>query len=192
MDFTEVIKENINSSLRAKQEFLADNANISRIAEAAGALIECYERGGKVLVFGNGGSAADSQHMAAELVVRFMKERRALPCVALSANTSILTAAGNDYDFDAIFSKQVEALGGKEDIAFALSTSGNSPNVIKGVHTAAKKGIKVIALTGKDGGKLKELSDIPIVVNNSSTARIQEIHILVIHILCQLIEDSVV
>ena len=177
-------------SLRAKKDFLAQSGNVSGITRAAEALIGCYRRGGKVIVFGNGGSAADSQHMATELVARFEKERKALPCIALSANASCLTAIGNDYDFDKVFSRQIEALIRPSDVAVAISTSGNSPNVIEGAREAIKNHVPVIALTGRDGGILAGMADVPIVVKHQNTARIQEVHILVIHILCKLTEDA--
>ncbi len=139
---------------------------------------------------GNGGSASDSQHLAAELVGRFEKNREAIASVALTTDTSILTAVGNDYGFDSIFSRQIEALGKAGDIFIAISTSGNSPNIIRAVEAAKLKGVTTIGLLGKTGGKLKELVDHPLVVPSDNTARIQEAHILIGHILCQLIEES--
>lgn len=185
-----IIKDIVEGSIQTKKDLLADGDNISRIAAAAEKLIDCCKRGGKVIVFGNGGSAADSQHMAAELIVRFEKERKSFPCIALNTNTSSLTAIGNDYTFDKIFSRQIEGIGGPRDAAVAISTSGNSPDVIEGVRAAREKGIPVIGLAGRDGGKLAGLADIPIVVKNENTARVQEVHILIIHILCKLIEDA--
>ncbi len=180
----------LKESIRAKEDFLADGGTVSGINRAAETLIGCYRRGGKVIVFGNGGSAADSQHMAAELVGRFERERKALPCVALSANASSLTAIGNDYGFDKVFSRQIEALIRPGDVAVAISTSGNSPNVIEGARAAKKNNVPVIALAGRDGGILAGMADVPIVVKHQNTARIQEVHILIIHILCKLTEDA--
>ena len=187
----ETIKKIFEDSLAVKKDFVENDDNLASIEKTAALIVECYKGGGKVLVFGNGGSAADSQHFAAELVVRFEKERRSLPCVALTANTSILTATSNDYDFTRIFSRQVEGLASSGDIALAISTSGNSENVLEGVKAAHAKGLKVIALTGRDGGKLGKEADISIVVNVQNTARIQETHVTVLHAICKIIEDSI-
>lgn len=191
MDSKGQIKQIFEDSLKAKKEFIEDGLNVDKVAEAAEALIECYKRGGKVIVFGNGGSAADSQHMAAELLVRFEKERKSLPCVALSTNTSTLTATSNDYSFDKTFSRQVEGLAEKNDVVVAISTSGNSSNVLEAVKAAKDKKVPVVALTGKDGGKLAGLADVPIVVKSDNTARIQETHITIIHALCKTVEEAV-
>jgi len=191
MDVKKVIKNIAEESLRVKKDFFSDEQNIDAVSNAAEALIECYARGAKVIVFGNGGSAADSQHFAAELMVRFEKERKSLPVVALTTDSSILTAAANDYCFEDIFSRQIDALGNNSDVAVAISTSGNSKNVLKAVRTARRRGIKVIALTGSGGGELAKEADICVFVNEKNTARIQEVHILIIHILSKLVEDSV-
>ena len=143
-----------------------------------------------MLIFGNGGSAADSQHMAAELVGRFEAERKALPCIALTTDSSILTAISNDYNFEDIFARQIEALGNAGDTVVAISTSGSSKNVIKGVKAAKAKGAKVITLTGKDGGELLNMADIAINVDAENTARVQEVHITIIHAICRLVENS--
>jgi D-sedoheptulose 7-phosphate isomerase len=190
MDTKKTVRDIFKESLRIKEQFVSDEASIDAVAEAASALVECYRRGGKVIVFGNGGSAADSQHLAAELVVRFEKERKSLPCVALTTNTSILTATSNDYDFSRIFSRQIEALADPSDVVVAISTSGNSENVLEGARAARAKKVPVIALTGRDGGKLVKESDIAIVARAENTARIQEIHVTVIHILCKIVEDA--
>jgi len=191
MDTGKTIKDLLEDSLRAKESFLSDTEAVKKVAAAAEAIAGCYKNGGKVLVFGNGGSAADSQHLAAELVVRFEKERRALPAMALTTDTSVLTAAANDYDFREVFSRQVEAFAEGADIAVAISTSGNSPNVLEGVRAARRKGVPVIALTGKDGGSLAREADIAIVARVGNTARIQEIHVTVIHIICKIVEDLI-
>lgn len=187
---TDTIRDIFEDSIQTKRQFIADDNAVASVADAATELVNCYQRGGKVIVFGNGGSAADSQHMAAELVVRFEKERKTLPCIALNANSSIITAAANDYSFDVTFSRQVEALASENDVIFAISTSGNSKNVIEAVKTAKQKGVFVIVLTGKDGGQLRGLSDIAITVKSQNTARIQETHGAIIHILCKIVEDS--
>lgn len=158
------------------------------IQTSADMLKNCLANGGKILICGNGGSAADSQHFAAELTGRYKKERQALPAIALSVDTSALTAIGNDYGFGLIFSRQVEALAQKNDIVFGISTSGNSENVINAFHAAKTKGCKTIALSGRDGGSMKNLCDTNMIVPSHDTARIQEIHILVIHILCDILE----
>jgi D-sedoheptulose 7-phosphate isomerase len=186
----ETVKKILEDSIAAKQEFLADEKNLSAVVHAAEVMIESIKKGGKILLFGNGGSAADSQHFAAELVVRFEKERKGLPAVALTTDTSILTASANDYDYDKIFSRQIEALAGADDVIVAISTSGNSPNVLEGVNVAKAKKLIVVALTGKDGGKLAGEADVAIVARSDNTARVQEVHETVIHIICKLVEDA--
>ena len=160
----------------------------ARIAEAAELLIRAFGAGGKVLVFGNGGSASDAQHMAAELAGRFDRERPGLPGLALTANPSNLTAIGNDYGFDRVFARQVEAHGREGDVAVAISTSGNSPNVIAGVEAARQRGIHTVGLIGKGGGRLAGIVDVAVSVPSDSTARIQECHIAAIHVLCELVD----
>ncbi len=190
MDKIEQIKKIFEESIRVKNDFLNDAEGVAVVAEAAEAISGCLKKEGKVLVFGNGGSAADSQHMAAELMVRFEKERKALPCIALNTNTSNITAAANDYAFEGIFSRQIEALARPNDIIVAISTSGNSPNVLEAVRTSKEMGIPVIALTGRNGGKLASLADISLIVKDGNTARVQETHILIIHALCKLVEEA--
>lgn len=163
----------------------------SAILAAANMMIRCLNRGGKILACGNGGSAADSQHFAAELLNRFERERPGLPAIALSTDTSTLTSIANDYSFDLVFSKQVRALGAAGDCLLAISTSGNSRNVIEAVSAAHERGIDVIALTGHEGGSLASLlkeGDVEIRVPAQRTARIQEVHLLVIHCLCDAID----
>ena len=161
-----------------------------KIAEAAQKIIIAYQAGCKVLLIGNGGSAADAQHIAAELVGRFKMERKALPAIALTTNTSLLTAVANDYGYDTVFSRQVEALAGKNDVLIVITTSGVSPNILKAVEAARAKGAKVIGLTGKTGGKLKDMADLAIVVPSDNTQRIQEGHITIGHIICHLVENG--
>jgi len=184
----DVIKNLIEASIDVKKGLLKDQ--LGNIENAAEALIRAYRSGNKVLIFGNGGSAADSQHMAAELVGRFKKERPAIPAIALSTDTSALTALANDYGYATVFSRQVEALGKKGDVAFGISTSGNSENVIAAVRKAKSIGMKTISLTGCGGGELKKECEFSIVVDSKDTPRIQESHITIIHILCQMIEDA--
>jgi len=184
----ELIKRNFEGSIRVKQDTLKDNADA--IAAAAAAIIGSLQKGGKVLIFGNGGSAADSQHMAAELSGRFQKDRKALAAVALTTDTSALTALGNDYGFEAVFARQVEALGKKGDVAVGISTSGNSANVLKASETAKAMGLTTISLTGNGGGKLAGQTDIKLVVPSKVTARIQESHICIIHCICEIVENA--
>jgi D-sedoheptulose 7-phosphate isomerase len=161
-----------------------------KIVEAATLIAECLRAGGKLLFFGNGGSAADAQHLAAEFVGRFMMERHALPAIALTTDSSILTAVGNDYGFDQIFARQIEALGRPNDVALGISTSGNSPNVIEAVKKAKKQNLKTIGLAGKEGGALARCVDLAITVPSANTARVQECHIAIGHILCELVENN--
>jgi len=160
------------------------------IAQAASIVCDCLRRNGKILFFGNGGSAADAQHLAAEFVGRFVLERRALPAIALTTDTSLLTAVGNDYGFDQVFSRQIQALGSEGDVAVGITTSGNSPNVLLALKEARARGLKTIGLAGKDGGALKISVDVPIVVPSLVTARIQECHIAIGHIICELMEKE--
>jgi phosphoheptose isomerase len=160
------------------------------IAEVTGALVETFRNGGKLIVMGNGGSAADSQHFAAEIVGRFKMERKALPAVALSTDTSILTAIGNDYGFDSVFSRQVEALASAGDMVVGISTSGNSPNVLKALQLAREHGCRTVGLLGKDGGSIKDVCDLSLIVPTSDTPRVQEVHITIIHIICDLVEKE--
>lgn len=190
MDVKENIKKILNDSIAIKKEFLADTNAIDAVAGTVQEIISCYKRGGKVLVFGNGGSAADSEHFAAELVVRFEKERRALACIALTADIAALTAISNDYDFNRVFSRQIEAIGKAGDLAIAISTSGKSENVIEAAKAAKAKKISVIAITGRDGGRLKTEADIAVIVKGNNTARIQEVQMTVIHAVCKLVEDA--
>lgn len=158
------------------------------IIQAGNMLSEIINQGGKILICGNGGSAADSQHFAAEIVGRFEKERKALPAISLSTDTSILTAVANDYSYDDIFSRQIEGLGRPGDIVIGISTSGNSSNVLNAIRKAGTMGMKTIGLLGKDGGELKDTVDKAVVVPHDVTARIQEAHILIIHFWASLIE----
>ncbi|HHO76120.1 MAG TPA: SIS domain-containing protein [Deltaproteobacteria bacterium] len=159
-----------------------------KIAAAAKMMNQCITAGGKIMFAGNGGSAADAQHLAAELVNRFLKQRKPLPGLALSTDTSILTAIGNDFSFDEVFSKQVEALGRQGDVFLGISTSGNSANIISAFEAAGRSGVSTIALTGA-GGRMADMADCIIAVPSSITPRIQEAHILIGHILCEIIEE---
>jgi D-sedoheptulose 7-phosphate isomerase len=162
------------------------------VLAAAQAIVGSLREGGKLLVFGNGGSASDAQHVAAELVGRFQHERAAIAAVALSADTSVLTSIGNDYTFDRIFVRQIEALGRPGDVAFGISTSGGSPNVVAALAAAATRGLRTIALTGGDGGQVGRTAHIHINVPAASTARVQEVHRTLPHVICDLVERAVV
>ncbi len=187
-NFGHRIADEVNISIQVKQRVISEQ--ISVLDEIARILIETLRHERKVLIFGNGGSAADSQHIAAELVSRFRRDRGALPAIALTTDASILTSIANDYSFEYVFSRQIEALGQKGDVALGLSTSGNSPNVLKGIGTAKEKGMLTIGFAGEDGGKLKDSVDICFRVPSTSTARIQEAHITVAHALCEIIEQE--
>ena len=152
-------------------------------------IVRCFENGGKVLIFGNGGSAADSQHIAAEFTNRFKMERPPLPALALTTDTSALTAIGNDYSFDEVFNKQLKALGNENDIAWGISTSGNSTNVLSALRSAGRQGMTTIGFTGKDGGLMRGLCDHLLISPSECTPRIQEIHIAAAHIICELVDE---
>lgn len=182
------IVEIIEESIGVKRKLI--KAELDAIESAAQAVIAALKSEGKVIIFGNGGSAADSQHIAAELVGRFLKERKGLPAIALSTNTSILTAIANDYSYSRVFSRQLEALAEKNDVIIGISTSGKAENVIEAVELANKKGLATIALTGCDGGGLARAAKISIIVPSKSTPRIQEAHVTIGHIICQLVEEA--
>ncbi len=181
----------IEASIAAKQSLLNSADLLSTVAKVSQILVEALRRGNKLLLFGNGGSAADAQHIAAELVGRFAFDRPALPALALSVNSSCVTAIGNDYGFDRVFSRQLEALARPGDVAFGISTSGNSPNVLLGLSTAKNLRLHAIALTGRTGGNLLKNVDHCICVPSDETPRIQECHILIGHIISELVEREI-
>ena len=180
-----IVLDTLEESIRVKDRFIKDN--IPLILRGADMLVSCITSGHKILIFGNGGSAADAQHIAAEFVNRFQIERPPLAALALTTDTSIITSIGNDYHFDEIFSKQIKALGKKDDVAIGISTSGNSKNVIQAIHAAGKIGMVTIGLTGH-GGALAQCADLVFSVKSDITARIQEAHIILGHILCDLVD----
>jgi D-sedoheptulose 7-phosphate isomerase len=186
------MSEAIRASLRATSKLYVDMSEVMAgpAARAAELLIAALKGGGTLYVCGNGGSAAESQHIAGELVGRFLMNRPALPCVALTTDSSILTAVANDYDFSRTFERQVEALVKPGDVLWALSTSGNSPNVLKAAVRARQRGAKVLGMTGRSGGKLAELCDLCLCVPADSSPAIQEGHLTLIHILCRLVEEA--
>ena len=183
----ESIEQIFKESIRVKEETLKKNMN--QLVQSSQWIIQAFKAGNKLFLCGNGGSAADSQHIAAEFVGRFQKERKAWPAIALTTDSSALTALGNDYSFDIVFSRQLEALGKHGDILIGISTSGNSKNVIEAVKKAKLMGIKTIAVTGGSGGQLASLCDLAIIAASSKTARIQESHLCIFHAICELVEN---
>jgi len=181
------IQHAFKESVKAKEQFF-NKKNNALVKETAYLVSDAFKSGGKLLIIGNGGSAADAQHLAAEFVNRFEIERPPLPALALTTDTSNITSIGNDYSFDQIFSKQIRALGREGDVLLAISTSGASQNIAKAVDMARSMGIKSVALTGKGGGLLADKADIVLNVDSKTTARIQEVHITVCHILCELVD----
>ena len=181
------VRKHLNESIAVKQRIL--DTLVPTIEQAAAVMAACLKEGHKLLFFGNGGSASDSQHLAAEFVGRYEKERPALAAIALTTDTSILTAVGNDYGFERIFERQVEALGKKGDVVMAISTSGNSKNVLKGVVKAKEMGLYTIAFSGGSGGSLALQADLALVIVSNKTSRIQESHILIGHILCECVDE---
>lgn len=184
------IKNIIKESIGVKELILSDEELISNIEKAAQIIVDCYRNKGKVLFCGNGGSAADAQHLAAELSGRFYYDRPALEAEALHVNTSYLTAVGNDYSFDQIYSRILSASGKTGDVLVGISTSGNSKNVLEAQKVAKQKGMKIISLTGESGGEMKNSTDCLINVPSKLTPRIQESHILIGHIICQIVEEE--
>jgi D-sedoheptulose 7-phosphate isomerase len=184
------IKQIITASINTKQQLLSDEILLAKIEQSVDIITKAFEAGNKVLFCGNGGSAADAQHLAAEFSGRFYKNRKALPAEALHCNTSYLTAVANDYSYDVIYSRLLEGIGTKGDVLIGLSTSGNSSNILNAFEVAKQIGITTIAFTGASGGKMKDACDVLINVPSSDTPRIQESHIMVGHIICELVEDN--
>jgi D-sedoheptulose 7-phosphate isomerase len=189
-DFITRVKQSIDASIAVKQKLLNDTGVATQISQISQTLIEALKTGHKPFFFGNGGSAADAQHIAAEFVGRFGFDRPPLPALALSVNSSCVTAIGNDYGFDLAFARQIEALGRSGDVAIGISTSGNSPNVIRAIAVARQMGLHTVALTGASGGKLVGAADYCICVPSNETPRIQECHILIGHIISELVEHA--
>ena len=185
---TDLVRTRVQAALDLKHDVLNDASLLEQIARVGGAMSKALSTGNQILLFGNGGSAADAQHISAELVGRFLKERRALPATALSVNPSIVTAISNDYSFDEVFARQVEALGKSGDISIGISTSGNSAKVVRAFEVGRGIGIKSVGMTGAGGGRMNSEADECICVPSSDTQRIQEVHILIGHILCEIVE----
>jgi D-sedoheptulose 7-phosphate isomerase len=185
------IKDIIQASINVKQQVLQNDALIKTAEDCIAAIVTAFKNGNKVLFCGNGGSAADAQHLAAEFSGRFYTDRDALPAEALHCNTSYMTAVANDYSYDVIYSRLIKGIGNKGDVLVGLSTSGNSKNIINAFEVAKEKGMITIGLTGETGGKMKEVSDLLLNVPSTDTPRIQESHILLGHIICQLVEEQI-
>ncbi len=185
------IKNIIQASIDVKQQIVADELFQQKIQECIDVIVAAFRAGNKVLFCGNGGSAADAQHLAAEFSGRFYKDRKALPSEALHCNTSYLTAVANDYSYDSIYSRIIDGIGNEGDVLVGLSTSGNSGNILKAFEVSKEKGVKTIGFTGATGGKMKDVSDVLLNVPSNDTPRIQESHIMIGHIICQLVEAEI-
>ena len=181
----------INKIFESSSMAILDSKKLSKeIEKSITLIIKSIKNGNKIVLFGNGGSAADSQHMAAEFIGRFMKERKSFPAIALSTDSSIITAVANDYSFEKIFSRQAESLVKKGDVIIAISTSGESKNILEGIKTSKKLGAKIISLTGENGMKMRSNSDVFLNVPSKITSRVQEVHRTIIHIICEIVEDD--
>jgi len=185
------IEVQIKTTMDNSANLILNSKNLSvQISIAIDKIIKCLKRGNKIILFGNGGSAADAQHIAAELIGRFQKERKSLPAISLTTDSSIITSLTNDYSFDIVFSRQCESLVSKGDVVIGISTSGKSQNVLEGLKMAKKKGAHTIGLLGNDGGVIKKHVDVPITVSSTSIARIQEVHRVIYHIVCEIVEKE--
>ena len=186
-------QEKIRNYILSSSRVIRDSVLLApSIEESIQTIVKCLRKGNKVVLFGNGGSAADAQHIAAELIGRFSINRKSLPAIALSDNPSTITAISNDFSFDLVFSRQCESLISKGDIAIGISTSGNSLNVKKGINTSKKNGATTIGLLGNKGGTIKKFVDIPLIVNSTSTPHIQEVHRIIYHVICEIVEKKLV
>ena len=185
------INHEIINTIKESSDLILSAEKLSeKIENAINEIIKCFSTGNKIIIFGNGGSAADAQHIVAEFIGRFQKERKSLPAIALTTDSSIITSLANDYSYDVVFSRQCESLVSKGDIVFGISTSGNSKNVEEGIKTAKKMGAVTIGLLGSNGGTISNIVDIPIIVESTNTARIQEVHRVIYHIICGIVESK--
>ena len=185
------INHEIINTIKESSDLILGAEKLSgKIENAINEIIKCFSAGNKIIIFGNGGSAADAQHIVAEFIGRFQKERKSLPAIALTTDSSIITSLANDYSYDVVFSRQCESLVSKGDIVFGISTSGNSKNVEEGIKTAKKMGAVTIGLLGSNGGTISNIVDIPIIVESTNTARIQEVHRVIYHIICGIVESK--
>ena len=185
------INEQIIKTITESSNLILNSRDLSaKIEESINEIIKCFKTGNKIIIFGNGGSAADAQHIVAEFIGRFQKERKSLPAISLTTDSSIITSLSNDYSYEIVFSRQCESLVSKGDVVIGISTSGNSKNVEKGIKTAKSMGAVTIGLLGGDGGIINNVVDIPIVVKSTNTARIQEVHRVIYHIICGIVEEK--
>ena len=185
------INQEIKNTIRESSNIILSSENLAeKIEKAINEIIKCFSTGNKIIIFGNGGSAADAQHIVAEFIGRFQKERKSLPAIALTTDSSIITSLSNDYSYDIVFSRQCESLVLKGDVVIGISTSGNSKNVLEGIKTAKSLGAITIALLGGNGGIISNNVDIPIIVESTNTARIQEVHRVIYHIICGIVESE--
>ncbi|MGI0010518.1 MAG: D-sedoheptulose-7-phosphate isomerase [Nitrosopumilaceae archaeon] len=187
------MKDGIEKSILASSKIIRKSVHLSSaIEKSINAIVKCIKKGNKIVLFGNGGSAADAQHIAAEIIGRFEINRKSFPAIALTTDSSVITSLSNDYSYDIVFSRQCESLVSQGDVVIGISTSGNSKNVEKGLIMAKKRGAITIGLLGNQGGAIKKIVDIPIVVNSSRTSRIQEVHRVIYHIICEIVEKRLV
>ena len=185
------MKKEIEENILRSSSIIKESISLSSdIEEAVTIIVNCLKNGNKIILFGNGGSAADAQHIAAEFIGRFQKERKSYPAISLTSDSSVLTSLSNDYSFDSIFSRQCESLVNLDDVVIAISTSGNSKNIVKGLEKSKERGAKIISLLGNSGGAIKNYSDVAIIVNSNVAAHIQEVHRVIYHIICNLVEKS--
>jgi phosphoheptose isomerase len=184
----DLVRQTLDDAIALHEQ--VKRGDLRAVADAAALVVESLRQGGKLLAFGNGGSAADAQHLAAELVGRFQQRRAALAALALSTDSSVLTSVANDFGFERVFARQVEALGKPGDVAFAITTSGESPNVVDAIRAARERGLRTVALTGRDGGAAGRTADVHINVPSGSTARVQEVHRTLLHAICDLVERA--
>ena len=185
------INEQIIKTITESSNLILNSRDLSeKIEESINEIIKCFKTGNKIIIFGNGGSAADAQHIVAEFIGRFQKERKSLPAISLTTDSSIITSLSNDYSYEIVFSRQCESLVSKGDVVIGISTSGNSKNVEEGIKTAKSMGAVTIGLLGGDGGIINNVVDIPIVVKSTNTARIQEVHRVIYHIICGIVEEE--
>lgn len=186
----EILQENLTESIKAKQAFFQDEVQMGVFAQAVDAVVACYRNGGRLYIAGNGGSAADAQHLAAEFVSKLARDRAPLPAEALTVDTSIITAIGNDYGYDKVFSRQIDGKMTAKDIFLGITTSGTSPNILKALESCRAKGVPSIVFTGRDGGETRGMADYCLVAPGSKTSTIQEIHIVLAHSLCECVERA--
>ena len=190
MDWSAILKDNLKASVAAKELMLADATQMAVFRQAAEAVVECYRNGGRLYIAGNGGSAADAQHLATEFVSKLARDRAPLPAEALTTDSSLITAIGNDYGYENVFSRQIAGKASPKDMFLGITTSGVSPSILRALEQCRKQGVKSVLFTGRDGGPAKPLADFPIVAPGGSTNCIQEVHIVLAHSLCESVERA--